>query len=539
MKNPFKFLPLTLILFLNQGLSYGEPIQPVERSVGKLQISIDPRMELLSTIQLLSNYPVVNGDLPYSKEILEYFKLFNSEKAVKLTEKLFDKHGFAYDAPVRFMLYLSNVPELEENIEFSDYLLARSGKGNNLEEYRKSIKQFAEVSNFETFWNSKIPFYNRILDMTIAEIEGTDFVKTLENYYNETQGSYNIIIVSAFWGGYGPKIPGNDGKYHLYACLGVGNTKDSIPYLNSDNLRYYVWHEFGHSFVNPLSDKYSDQVNAVSKLFEPIKSRMSSQAYGNWKICVNEHIIRAITTRFSELYDDAEQSKIILNNEIERRFIYIEPLIEKLKEFEIQRDEKNITFSEFYPELLNVFDSLQKIEYWKQFNLNFAGPINAVSPRGSKTVVIYPTKDSDKKGLKIAQKYASDIYEMFHKNSSDIILSDKAALKKDLSEYEIVAYGTIESNLFLKKHASSFPFRIENQTIYADKEYTDKNIKLITCIPNPFNPQKGMSIYTALSNTNIHGINSVFHGPEDYILFLNSDTIISKGFYKKEEEWKF
>jgi len=102
-----------------------------------------------------------------------------------------------------------------------------------------------------------------------------------------------------------------------------------------------------------------------------------------------------------------------------------------------------------------------------------------------------------------------------------------------------MAYGTIESNLFLKQYAATFPFKIENQTIYADKEYTDKDIKFISCVPNPHNKAKGMSIYTALSNKNIQDINNVSHGGEDYILFLNRETVISKGFYKKDGNWTF
>jgi hypothetical protein len=129
---------------------------------------------------------------------------------------------------------------------------------------------------------------------------------------------------------------------------------------------------------------------------------------------------------------------------------------------------------------------------------------------------------------------------MFDKSKGGLWMSDTKALQTDLSEYGIIAYGTIESNLFLKQHAESFPFRIENQTIYADKEYTEKNIKFITCLPNPLNPNKGMSIYTALSNKDIKGINSVFHGREDYILFLSKSYIIKNGKYTKENgKWEF
>jgi hypothetical protein len=495
-------------------------------------------MELLATVQLLSNYPVVNRDLPYSKELLTYFEPFSSQDAVALTSSLLQNHGFSYDAPVTFMLYLSQPPELEQKINFSDYLVNRSGGSNNIEQYRKAIKEFAKTSTFEIFWNNKSAFYNQILDLTIADMEGKDLVKVMEDYFNETKSSYNIVIAPSFRGGYGPRIPDADGNEKIYACISTTNIKDDIPYLSGDNLLYYVWHEFGHSFVNPLTEQYAEKVSSLNKLFDPIKNWMSRQAYGNWEYCVNEHIIRAIHVRLMELHIGSQQSKALMDNDIKNRFIYLEPFLEKLKEFETQRDKNSITFSEFYPELLSVLDSLQKIEYWKQIETKFSGPINSVSME-EKISVVYPTQDTDIEALKIAQDYAVMVFNRFFEPRGGILLADTTALKTDLSEYGIVAYGTIESNLFLKHHASTFPFKIENQMIYADKEYTDKEIKFISCIPNPYNPQKGMSIYTALSNREIQGINNVFHGGEDYILFLNRETVINKGFYNKGTKWTF
>ena len=173
----------------------------------------------------------------------------------------------------------------------------------------------------------------------------------------------------------------------------------------------------------------------------------------------------------------------------------------------------------------------------------FSGPISGVSMIDGvweeKVVVIYPTNDLDIEALKIAQDYTFVVFERFHKPRGRILLADTTALQTDLTEYGIMAYGTVESNLFLKRYACTFPFRIENQTIYADKEYTEKDVKFISCLPSPLNPTKGMNVYTALTNREIQGINMVFHGPEDYIVFLNRDTVISKGFYKKDEKWIF
>jgi hypothetical protein len=378
MKKSGKFLSFLLFLFLNQWLVIGATIKPIERSVGKLHFSIDPRMELLSTVQLLSDYPVVNRKLPYSKDIITCFASFSPQKAVAMTDSLRQKYGFGYDAPVIFMLYLSQLPELEPQINYSDYLIQqdylmrRSGRGDNLEQYRKSIKQFAETSGFEEFWNTKISFYNQVLELTISNLPEIDMIKAIEEYFNETQESYNIIIAPAFRGGYGLRIPGNNRQYNIFACLSTDKMKNKTPYLGEKVLLYFVWHEFGHSFVNPVTEQYSDRVASLSKMFEPIKEKMARRAYGEWETVVKEHILRAAHIRLTELH--LGYSKARAQKAAERRngFIYIEPLVEKLKEFEKQRDESNITFSDFFPELLNTLDDLNTMEYWKQVNTGFS-----------------------------------------------------------------------------------------------------------------------------------------------------------------------
>ena len=534
MKKQYSFLILMLFGYLNQILVNGQTIQPIERTIGKLHISIDPRMEILSAIQLLTYHPGQDRNLPYSKDMLNYFEPFLSLEAATMTSALMQEYGFGRDAPVSFMLYLSQPLELEQQIEFAYHLKERSGGGDNLEQYRGAIKQFAETSNFEAFWNSKIPYYNQILDLTIANIGERDLVMVLEDYFNDTKDGFNIIIIPSFSGGVGASITDADGKEKIYACFQDGA-----------DLFYLVWHEFGHSYVNPVTAKYHDRLEPLDNLFEPIMSLMGRQGYINSETCVNEHVIRAVGVRLYELHLGSQQAKALLEKELLEGFIYIEPLIEKLKEFENQRDKNNVTFLEFYPELLNVLDSLLSIEeYWKQFDLNFKGPIYG-SIFDPKIAFIYPTYDLDTDILKIAREVASQIYDLFLNFKECILLADTTALKTDLSKYGIMAYGTIESNLFLKRFAYGFPFKIENQIIYADKEYTDKDLKFITCAPNPFNPLKGMTIHTALSNRAIQGINEAYLTNDfeflsnDYILFLNRETVISNGFYKKDEKWTF
>jgi hypothetical protein len=193
------------------------------------------------------------------------------------------------------------------------------------------------------------------------------------------------------------------------------------------------------------------------------------------------------------------------------------------------------------------------VNAWSQLdnsgNQKFSGPINSVFD-GGKIAFIYPTSDNDTDALNNVKNSISELFYSL-KNEGNIFLPDSTALSKPLSDYGLLVYGTIESNLFLKHFKSSYPFKIENNTIYADKEYQDKNTRFITCLPNPYNPMKGMIIYTGLTNKSIVGINGVFHGPTDFVVFIspsgdnNSQLYsekdnLSQGYYNKtESKWKF
>lgn len=514
-------------------------IKPIKKKIGKLTLSIDPRMEALSVIQTLSKYPVIRRTSSYSQKIETYFKAYDTLNAVRLTDQL--KNHFTHDAPVTFMLYLSQPEDLKQQIPYSQYLIRRAGGKQNIEDYRVAIKEFIQKSRFKDFWNQNQSIYEQILEKTVSACQDIDWVKALEEYYNEAHNSYNIIISPSFAGGYGPRIKAPNGKWDIYACLSSTDVSDNgIPYLNKEGLMYFLWHEFSHSYVNPEFEKYETRIYASEKLFEPLRQIMTRQAYNQWATCVNEHVVRAIHLRLIDLYLGHTAYLQKLNQELSKGFLYIEPLLQKLTEYEELKKTSPVTFSEFVPRIIDVLDSLAKTDYQKQLNVVFKGPINSVS--GShKTAIIYPTNIQDSVIRNSTEKYVRTIYEKFFNTPSNILLADTSALQKTLAEYSIIAYGSISGNLFLSHYKSVFPFTIHDQELFADQSYTQTGLKIISCQPNPQNKKLGMTIYSAISDQDIPGINNVFHGPEDYVIFLDRNHILKKGYYfnKTSDKWTF
>lgn len=326
--------------------------------MGKLTISVDPRMEVLSIIQAISNYPVIRREGDYYKKVYDHFNPYSDLPAVSMTDKLVSEHGFGYDAPVSFMLCLSGPKEFEKIANYSDGLITRAGTEENLNEYRDAIKEFTQKSNFAEFWDENKELYSKIIDCTIEDSHKVDWVKTLEDYYNQSQNSYNIVLNPLINGGYGPRIKAKNGKLDLYnICTTSKISPEGIPFLEQDQFAAFAWHEFSHSFVGPLMDKHIDRINKMSELFEPLRESMKKQAYGYWRICAEEHIVRAVVVRLYSLYLTEEMAKKQLQYDLDRNFIYIEPIIEKLKEYEELKKSKDMTFAEFFPEIISTLES--------------------------------------------------------------------------------------------------------------------------------------------------------------------------------------
>lgn len=302
-------------------------------------------------------------------------------------------------------------------------------------------------------------------------------------------------------------------------------------------MKHLALHEFGHSFVNPPGETHRKDLAKYSALFDPIAAKMQQQAYGDWLTCVDEHVIRAIHIRLTVVEEGKDAAASLLAGERSRGFAYIEPLCRKLEEYEQHRD-KYPTLDSFYPQIIGVFKSLSEQKLGPEFYvISFVGTINAVAADKKALVLILPTHEADAESQAKMQEFATRMHDKFWKDAP--VLTDDEALKKDLSDKAVVAYGTMTGNSWLASLAADLPFKIEADRIVADKEYAGDHLRFITAWPNPKNPEKGILIYTAQQAADVVGINSVFHGPTDFVIAKGNEVLQSADYMKRDGKWTF
>ena len=337
--------------------------QERETSRQKLNIYVDPRIELLAVVQFLSDYEeryglISNYDFLYKRDVEHQFSQHKNHQVVKIFSKM-SKKGFNYHVPPSTILYFSNPPELKIKIPIRNDLIKRAKGEKKILEFIDEIRNFAVETNFMSFFNNHKDVYTQIVENVKNEMEGIDYLGILTDYYGMSQNSFNIILVPLFEGNFGHRVENVNKTFDIFSICGSINVKDELPFFGQVNyFRHLVWHEFSHSFVNPITEEFKSSIQKYKSLYNPISKEMKKQAYGDWESCVNEHIIRAITTRLSYRERGKETGDRLLKSEKERSFIYIEPICKKLEEYEKNRD-KYPTFTEFYPRIIEVFKELK------------------------------------------------------------------------------------------------------------------------------------------------------------------------------------
>lgn len=336
------------------GAPYILPVSIIQNNV---RITIDPRVELMSIVQYLSSHKdlITTADFAYKEDVDKHFAGFRNHQAVTMYEDLVST-GFRFSIPANFALSLTEGLEIDDNVTLSQHILLSGGSLRNLTEFASALRDFSIKSNFAEFYADHESYYRQNVYQVASLLGKKDYVLELQDYYGMEYNSFNIIPVPLYGGGggFGPHVERPD-RIDVYSILCPFDDQMSgeIPLYGNDSLfRLLQRHEFSHSFVNRITDMHLEEVMQYEYLIEPIQTQMDKLNYGYWVTCLNEHIVRAVTTRLA-FTDSRYDGSRALSRELDSGFIYIGVLVDALVEYENNRDIYP-DFISFYPRLLEA-----------------------------------------------------------------------------------------------------------------------------------------------------------------------------------------
>ena len=319
-----------------------------------INVKVDKRCELMGVLLLISNYNKEDADLieecnnkEYRDKIFSWFNKFKNEKCVKLLNEIIDKLCFNYDAPIYLIEQLNEDYTYEKLLDYPFKERLQSSK--LVIDFLNEIPNFVKKTNFEEFFESNKNFYQTGINQIKNLIKDYNIVGFLKDFYKTDFKDVNFFINLmhfATHGNYGVNINNN---YICNACLRKSED-GKINFIDEkfNTLSLYV-HEFSHSIINPLTDKYSD---IKLDFFNDIYDKMKRLVYSSAEVIIDEHIIRGIEIVFSKgLKGGQDFAEEYIKDNIDSGFIYIETVVKSLENY-LKNIDIYKNFEEYFPTIL-------------------------------------------------------------------------------------------------------------------------------------------------------------------------------------------
>ena len=320
----------------------------------QVYVGTDPRIELMTVVQVLAGYFLVTPyDTWYKQEVETHFRSHANHPAVTLFKKLSDQR-FNFSTVPDVILRYSPPPALQPRMPIPSGLSQAAGGPEMLETFIEALRDFAIQSDFQSFYAQHQAFYSKLADRTRGPV--STVVDKLERYTGSPIRNGGVVLGPLLHdGGFAAFYDLPNGSSEAWALIGPNPPVEGMAQFgDAARLEDLVAHEFGHLIVNPLTEAHAGAVAASEALFEPVKEAMHRNGYATWKTTVDEHIIHAITSRLAAISRGEVAAQAAAADSVKRGFIYVPILVDRLKKYESQR-ERYPTLASFYPELLKAF----------------------------------------------------------------------------------------------------------------------------------------------------------------------------------------
>ena len=325
--------------------------------------TVDRRVELLSIVARMADFKEYNdsSNRAYIKAIHAHFDPYRSHPVIGLAKVIRDSFGVGYDAVMAMAVHLSQPPNLQPLLPFTDSI-PNPRWGSMAKHFADELRAFYAEAHCAEFFQQMQPMYDSALGRYKAIFDRLD-VNWYQRFYGRApKTTFHVVLGMGNGGGnYGPRVVFPGAREDAYAIEGVDSVDASgNPFFEEDWFLPTLVHEFNHSFVNYLSDLHRQALAGAGEvLFDSTKTIMARQAYTNWQTMENEALVRAAVVRYLMDHTDGGQPPMAeLGVQVNRRgFFWLRDLVALLGRYETERTTFP-TLESFMPEIVRFYDTL-------------------------------------------------------------------------------------------------------------------------------------------------------------------------------------
>jgi hypothetical protein len=325
----------------------------------RIDISVDPRVELIAIVFRLAGNPEYNdGTLrPYVKAIERHFGDFDNHPVIKMAAELRLKRSMSCDGPMSLAVHIDHNFRLKETPEEWPSTLDYRWEKKETAEFLEKLRQFSAETKFDEFFKAQSSIYETGMRSCKDLMTPLNLGDWLSGFFGvKDYGDLKLVLgfVNGF-SNYGPRF--KSGRIaEKYAIVGMRPFDAANTVIFRPSQVGTTVHEFCHSFANPVVEKYMEQLRpAGEKLFAANGPAMRMRGYQKWESLMYETAVRACVMSFVREKLEPMYLGYFLEYEVKAGFNWIEEMGNFLKNYENNRD-KYPTFESFFPEFVTFIN---------------------------------------------------------------------------------------------------------------------------------------------------------------------------------------
>ena len=336
-------------------------------------------------VEKIDNFVFDHSGEDYSHQPIVYFgfqhfrKFKDLPSITRIAELLKQIRDTYYDnAPItNYLITLKEFPAIGSRYEIQNIDTTSTQINSVLKEIADSLRRFYIQANVGKFLKDNAAFYQGALKEEVKDIDVLAYT-AMESWYGKTFPHYIIFLVPSMpitagednYRGIGTQIhsPGGLIPAMMISSETMVARQSSLSdyrkfgFDNPRVTRMLTKHEMGHSFINPLLEKYRLQLEADSGLYTPgLKEVLSPHYINDWFVCVIEHLVRLGEIRSAVMIKNITEAQRLRSTHIGEYKCVLLPLLEnKIQEYEnngIQQPD----FDSYLPKLMLYLHSLNPV----------------------------------------------------------------------------------------------------------------------------------------------------------------------------------
>ncbi len=339
--------------------------QEAPRNRAHIDVRVDPRVELLTTVARLAGFAefnMANSNSPYSVRVEQRFGPHAEHAVVATLRELRAERGVSYDAIASLAMHLDAASTLAERIPFDaqpERLDARWGV-EGARKFVAQLRDFAELTKAGEFFESERAFYAAVEERLSQRLSQSKALPWFDAFFGAKAGARYVAVAGLLCGGgnFGVGVRFADGTPEevtpVFGCWTFD--EQGVPLFGDAYLPLFV-HELCHTYTNPFVDRFERELSASgAALHASCAEAMARQSYGTWKTMVYESLVRASVVRCRLVTEGRDAAMAQAQEEVGKHFAWVPELAKLFGDYESDRA-RYASFEAFMPRVVEFFDA--------------------------------------------------------------------------------------------------------------------------------------------------------------------------------------